>query len=172
MDENTTSAETIGVQAADYCDENGHTGRLRGALTHAVAGAWRLVSIEDRKPDGEMVYWMGSRPTGLIIYDASGHMSVQFMRDPRPIFTTTYNRASSDEVKSAYEGYFAYFGRYQVDEEKGIITHQLQGSLRPQEVGIDYLRNFQISDNRLILSMTVPGKNGEWHRTLTWERLR
>lgn len=136
----------------------------------AVLGAWRLLSIEDRKSDGEIIYWMGRKPNGLIIYDASGYMSVQFMRDPRPVFTTPYSRATPEEVRKAYEGYFAYFGTYEVNAEKGLITHHLQGSLRPGEVGIDYDRYFKIEDDRLILTMAVPGKDPGRSRMLTWVR--
>lgn len=137
-----------------------------------VAGAWKLVSIEDRKSDGEIVHWMGRNPTGMIVYDPSGHMSVQFMRDPRPRFAGEYNQAAPEEIKNAYEGYFAYFGTYEIDEGKAVVTHHLQGSLRPQEVGIDYDRFFKIDGDRLVLSMLVPGKDKGRTRNLIWERLK
>jgi|SRR4051812_3802603 hypothetical protein len=136
----------------------------------AVIGAWKLLSIEDRKSSGEVIHWMGDKPTGLIIYDRSGYMSVQFMRDPRPVFSAAYNQATFEEVKNAYEGYFAYFGTYRVDESNGVIIHHLQGSLRPQEVGIDYDRYFQIDGDLLILTMSVPGKDQGRKRTLVWTR--
>ncbi len=134
-----------------------------------VAGTWNLVAIEDTRPNGEVVYWMGEKPAGIIMYDASGNMSVQFMRDPRPTFAAEYNRATPEEIKNAYEGYFAYFGTYEVDEEKGTVMHHLKGSLRPQEVGIDYERAFKLAGDRLVLSMRVPGKEGR-QRNLIWER--
>ncbi|HEY1265940.1 MAG TPA: lipocalin-like domain-containing protein [Candidatus Binatia bacterium] len=138
--------------------------------TNGILGAWKLLSIEDRKADGEIIYWMGRKPNGLIIYDASGYMSVQFMRDPRPVFTTPYSRATPEEVRKAYEGYFAYFGTYEVNAEKRLITHHLHGSLRPAEVGIAYDRNFKIEGDRLILTMTVPGKDPGRSRSLIWAR--
>jgi len=140
--------------------------------TNPVVGAWKLVSIEDTRSNGEVIYWMGSKPTGMIIYDPMGHMSVQFMRDPRPTFASEYNRATADEVKKAYEGYFAYFGTYEVDEKKGVVTHHLQGSLRPQEVGIDYDREFKLENGRLELTMKVPGKDEGRRRRLLWERMK
>jgi hypothetical protein len=147
---------------------NGHS-EQSGKAINPVVGTWRLVSIEDIRPNGEIVYWMGQKPAGIIMYDATGHMSVQFMRDPRPTFAAEYNRATLEEIKSAYEGYFAYFGTYEVDEEKSTVMHHLEGSLRPQEVGIDYQRAFKLSGDRLVLSMRVPGKE-ERTRNLVWER--
>ena len=56
----------------------------------ALIGTWRLVSLETIRPNGEaLTEWMGRRPTGLIAYLPSGYVSVQFMRDPRPIFAGT-----------------------------------------------------------------------------------
>lgn len=136
----------------------------------AIHGGWRLLSIEDQRASGEIVYWMGAKPCGLIIYDPSGYMSVQFMRDPRPIFTTKYSQATPEEVRKVYQGYLAYFGTYEVNIEKRVITHHLHGSLRPDEVGIDYERHFSIEDDRLILTMAVPGKDPGRIRTLTWSR--
>jgi hypothetical protein len=49
-----------------------------------IVGTWLLESLVDSLANGAVAYWMGTRPTGAIIYAASGHMSVQFMRDPRP----------------------------------------------------------------------------------------
>ena len=50
-----------------------------------LIGAWRLVSIETIRPNGEIIYpFYGKHPEGLIVYDASGWMSVQITSDPRP----------------------------------------------------------------------------------------
>ena len=49
-----------------------------------IIGTWLLESIVDTLPNGSLSYWMGEHPTGAIVYSASGHVSVQFMRDPRP----------------------------------------------------------------------------------------
>src|SRR5512134_2931936 len=50
-----------------------------------IVGTWLLESIVDTLANGSLSYWMGPHPSGAIIYSASGHMSVQFMRDPRPV---------------------------------------------------------------------------------------
>jgi hypothetical protein len=50
-----------------------------------VVGTWLLESIVDTLPSGSLAYWMGRRPTGATVYSTSGHMSVQFMRDPQPV---------------------------------------------------------------------------------------
>jgi hypothetical protein len=92
-------------------------------------------------------------------------MSVQFMRDPRPTFKTgAWFTATLEEKKDAFEGYYAYFGTYEVNEKEGSVLHRVQGSLRPEEVGVSYKRSFMLSGNRLVL--TTPEL-----RRLTFERV-
>jgi hypothetical protein len=92
-------------------------------------------------------------------------MSVQIMRDPRPTFKSgNLGSASLEEKKDAFDGYAAYFGTYEVNEKEGFVLHHIQGSIRPDEVGITYKRMFKISGNRLMLTT-------ENLLRLTWERI-
>jgi len=72
----------------------------------AIVGTWLLESIVDMLEDGTLTHWMGERPTGAIIYSASGHMSVQFMRDPRPLPPVAATQGA-DRVKLAGADPFA-----------------------------------------------------------------
>lgn len=76
----------------------------------AVIGTWTLVSAETLGPDGRVTSeWMGRDPTGLIVYDATGHISVQIMRDPPPTFSAGRDRPGTpEEFTAAYQGYYAY----------------------------------------------------------------
>jgi hypothetical protein len=59
----------------------------KSAMAEKIIGAWKLISLETMRPNGEISYdWMGRQPTGLIVYAATGQMSVQIRRDPRPAF--------------------------------------------------------------------------------------
>src|SRR5688500_14731140 len=50
-----------------------------------LTGVWELVSLQDHQPNGEVLDWMGKKPSGTLIYSPDGHMSVQIMRDPHPV---------------------------------------------------------------------------------------
>jgi hypothetical protein len=144
-----------------------------------LIGTWKLVSIETfLLPDNKIVYeWMGEKPLGLIMYDQTGYMSVQFMRDPRPTFSSksgSYFDASPEEIKNAYAGYYAYFGTYEVNESEGSIIHHVKGSLMPAEVGIDYKRFFKFEGKRIILTTPQrkqPGTDQLHYRHLIFERV-
>jgi hypothetical protein len=146
------------------------------SIARKVVGTWKLVAIEAARPSGEVVRDWGQNPTGLIIYDSGGRMAVQFVRDPRPAATS--NNLTTDEMKAAFDGYYAYFGTYEFDEKEGTVTHHVQGSLRPFEVGADYTRFYKLSGDRLTLSTppmrsAAAGSGGEQRiYNLTWERVK
>lgn len=138
--------------------------RFESEGANRVVGMWRLVSIVQ---DGEQAPNRGPRPTGLIVYDASGQMSVQIMPDRiRPKFAAA--DPTPEEAKEALRGYTAYFGTYTVDGRARTVTHHRQGSVNPGNVGGDLVRRFEfVPGDRIILT---PLENPT--RRLTWERVK
>ena len=66
-------------------------------------------------------------------------------------------------------GYDSYFGRYTVDEKAGTVTHHVEGSLFPEDLGSDWLRPFTLEADRLTLRLTsADGLT----RTLIFQRMR
>jgi hypothetical protein len=151
----------------------------------SIVGTWLLESIVDTLTDGTVTRWMGQQPRGAIMYSASGHMSVQFMRDPRPQPPGTVssgNEASRTsaanpfpglteaQLRDVLQGYYAYFGRYQVSAAGDSITHFVETSMRPSEVGTTYRRAIRIVGDRLIISLHPVEDGVARHRVLTWRR--
>jgi hypothetical protein len=117
-----------------------------------LKGTWRLVSFEMQRSDGQVVYPLGKSAVGVLNYDVEGNMSVQLMRLDRQAFGANDQlKGTPEEVKSAFEGYVAYFGKYEVNEEKGTVTHRVKGSMFPNWVGSDQVRFFELSGARLTL---------------------
>jgi hypothetical protein len=159
-----------------------------GTVTQAVqpgeqqtlVGVWELVSLQDRRPNGEVLDWMGKKPSGTLIYNSDGHMSVQIMRDPRPLVASSMwtsdgrelmPSASADAIRDAYGGYYAYFGTWENDQRTRTVTHHIRGSLRPIEVGAVYIRSYELSGDDLLLQSTVSPANGEKQtRIIKWKR--
>ena len=128
-------------------------------------GMWRLVSLEAIKTNGEAhTGWLGEKPTGLLVYDGSGRMSVQIMSGPR--------ENSTDKLGSFF-GYYAYFGTFDVDKEKRTVVHHVQGSARPDEVGVDYQQDYTLTESQLVLLTPPHVVFGEERRNrIVWERVR
>ena len=112
-------------------------------------GTWRLVSTENRDADGNLHYPYGVNPSGILMYDSDGHMSVQIMHRNRPAIAAI-DSGTPEEIRAAFIGYAAYFGTYGVNEQEGSVVHHLEGSLLPW-VGGDQKRHFTFSGNQLTL---------------------
>jgi hypothetical protein len=133
-------------------------------ISKRFIGTWRLVSIE---ANGRVDPNRGAHPTGLIYYDAAGHMAAQIMPDrPRPKYVGS--QPTPEEAKTALSGYTAYFGTYSIDERARTVTHHRKGCVNPGLVGVDAVRRYEFAaGDRLILS---PDENPSTH--LTWERIK
>ena len=77
-------------------------------LSKKFVGSWRLVSIEGNPPGRSFVY---DQPTGLIMYDSSGHMCVNIVlkadRKPFAPFTKGLLTATNEAKPPAFDAYGA-----------------------------------------------------------------
>jgi hypothetical protein len=111
------------------------------------------VSFVGRGAGGLETDTYGPEPLGYLVYDKDGHMSVQIARSDRTPFTSSDpSRASPEELKNAFDGYFGYFGRYTVDERAGTVTHHVESCSYPNFVGTDQRRFFTWQGDHLVLS--------------------
>jgi hypothetical protein len=140
-------------------------------------GAWRLVSIEGNPPGRTDFY---DRPSGLIMYDPSGHMCVNIVlkadRKPFAPYTKGLLTATTEEKAAAFDSYAAYFGTFTVDAKAGTVSHNLENNLIPGRQGTDNVRWFEFQGNdHLLLTPMEDGKGGVLARKdatykLLWER--
>ena len=123
-------------------------------------GMWRLVSWVDSQ--GQQIPNRGPSPTGFIVYDASGNMSVQIMPDrSRPQYV---GAPTPDEAKAILTGYVAYFGRWTIDEGAQTVTHYRTGSINP-DFDAPFVRRYEFGPGGRVT--LIPGGGSR----LTWERV-
>lgn len=156
---------------------SGSAHEQRSAVAQRLIGAWRLISVETKRANGEVSYpFYGKHPQGLLIYDDSGWMSVQIVSDPNPVVPTASSReeflkASPAEKEKAVDGFYAYYGTWSVDASGSTVTHHIRQSLYPGERGEEGVRRLILEGNRLTLSADAH-EMGETHqRILVWERV-
>jgi hypothetical protein len=150
----------------------------RTSIASQLIGTWRLLSRETTTSNGERIVdpGLGARPIGYLIYDSTGHVVAQLMRENRSV--SEMENCGSRRTKgrnnvSSFCGYDAYFGTYTLDETQGAVTHHLEGALSPDDVGKDVRRSFVVTDDRLTITFSttspadLPAK-----RTLVWERVK
>ena len=140
--------------------------------TNELAGTWALVATEWRRADGRHGNPFGSGAAGILTYDAAGNMSAQVMRADRPATPAGAPAGIDAAMMSAFAGYIAYFGTYEIDSARSVVTHTVIGSAFPAWVGSTPNRRFTIDGDRLTLSDSVTAADGIAVETsTTWRRI-
>jgi hypothetical protein len=140
----------------------GQQAKSQAELRKSFIGTWRLVSIEG----GANPATRGTKPTGIIFYDSTGHMAAQIMPDrPRPKWTGT---PTPEQALEAFRGYTAYFGTYTIDEKAATVTHHRQGML--DGGAVDFVRSYKFAPGDRIILTPVGTTATPTH--LTWERIK
>jgi hypothetical protein len=138
-----------------------------GPDAQQLVGGWRLVSA---LTNGMINPERGAKPTGLIFYDATGWMSVNIQGDHPPV-ELAGEAPTPAESHAALRTYWAYFGRFTVDEQAKTVTHHRIGSANPGwHHHPDFVRAYEfMGADRVVLRPQAPARNGN---ELVWERLR
>jgi hypothetical protein len=148
-------------------------------IAQRFSGAWRLVSVEGNPPGLPGFY---NRPSGMIVYLASGHMAVQIAAKADRKAFAPFNQgrlsATAEEKAAAFDSYLAYYGTYTVDGQAGTVTHHIEDYSVPGRRGTSNVRWFEFrSGGRLVLIPVEDGKGGVIARKdatykLIWERIK
>jgi hypothetical protein len=141
-------------------------------LTKGLVGAWRLVSTEQVLRDGTVrpspLY--GPNGVGYLIYSESGRMCAMLM-DPSRVPWKAEDSPTEAELRSTFEHFVAYCGRYEVSEKERAVIHHVEMDLTPNSAGSDRKRYAVLEGNRLELRPAEPLPPGVVEYTLTWERV-
>jgi hypothetical protein len=120
------------------------------------AGSWRLIWLEEPGVDGKL---HRASCTGLLVYTADGHMSVQVMYDK------ARQETGGGQPQYAQGGYEATFGTYEVNESARTFTLRVEGALVRNLLGKTMKRNFELSGKQMI----VTAANSSEHWRVAWE---
>jgi hypothetical protein len=140
-----------------------------------MVGSWELAQRTVSGAGGEVVQdpVLGAKPIGRLFYSADGHMSLQMMRQGRASALTTPDDPAQASNARIVTGYDSYFGTFTIDEAAGTVTHHIEGSLFPEDLGKDFTRRFRLDGDRFELSFTSKAADGsELTRTLAFQRSR
>ena len=149
----------------------------RTAPAHATSvrdklvGTWELVSAKDRMKDGSERFYpkLGAHGKGYLVYTADGHMCAQLMNPDRAKWKA-FDKPTDAEKISAIEGFSAYCGRYEVDEEKGMVVHLPELAWSPNFVGTRQLRPYTLQNDTLTFAGKPLDEPDVESYSITWRR--
>jgi hypothetical protein len=154
-------------------------GEMRPPTREQLIGAWRLVQIEYRGPSGSSVDpFYQPNSSGLLIYDASGWMSVHIVGPNRRAWEVPASRSAtpvedeSSTLKSAaFDTYYTYFGTWDLDSKTSTVTHRVSSALIPAETGLSYGQAVSFENGRLIFTNHSGKEGAQTLRRKIWERV-
>jgi hypothetical protein len=137
-----------------------------------LLGTWSLETFSAKGADGTEIFPFGDAPKGLITYTTAGYMAAVLMRSGRPKFASGDPLGGRpEEIKEAFEGFDAYAGRYEFDEETSIATHHAEVARFPNWENSAQVRYAKLVGAKLYLSTPEIFAMGQkWVATLTWRK--
>ena len=147
-------------------------------------GVWELEGIEEIEDieDGDILE--GKRdggpvraapvgfeqPVGLLIYLASGVMSVNFAGSSRIPFLREFSPSPS-ELAAAGAAYGGYAGRWELEEQAAVVVHMPLVSFVPNRAGARVRRLYTFEENLLLLRpIALAPHDDAPNRVLRWRR--
>ena len=123
-------------------------------IRDSLLGAWRLVEWKaSRNGVYEDPSWGPvEEHDGILLYHPSGFVSATLSRRNRPNFQQDVLDGGTDAEKSrAFDNFLSYCGKFDVDEENGIVHHRVMLCSFPNYVGIDLIRTCSFDGDLLNL---------------------
>jgi hypothetical protein len=148
-----------------------------GKYREYLEGTWMLDFFTGTDEAGQSTHILGEGATGFISYSGDGWVSVEIIGTDRPRYTIPDVSGGTDEQTLACaRTIFAYAGRYEIDEENGIVYHNIEFSLIPNWIGSRQKRYIN-EESETEMSLTADpvrmGKEGKVLRSrLRWIKLK
>lgn len=128
----------------------------------SLVGTWSLRYVDNILPDGKRIHLYGDDPQGLLVFEADGHYSMQIMRGDRKRFAASDRaKATPEELREAYLGSNAHYGRYMVDNKAGALVIHIERATFPNWEGRDVSDKFTLKDGVLTYIVPTPTTGGE-----------
>ena len=132
------------------------------SLREQLVGIWKIVSVDNTRPDGSIKQIFGPHPKGIAVFDALGNTAIILMRSDRPKFAAN-NRdlGTPEEFKATVQGTHAYFGTYSVIEPQKTLVFHVEGNTFPNQESIDTKRFISINGDEFRWTTPNPSVGGK-----------
>jgi hypothetical protein len=140
------------------------------SLREQLIGTWKIVSVDNTRPDGSIKQIFGPHPKGIAVFDARGNTAIILMRSDRPKFAAN-NRdlGTPEEFKATVQGTHAYFGTYSVIEPEKTLVFHVEGNTFPNQERIDTERFISINGDEF--RWTTPNPSVGGRSEAIWKRV-
>jgi len=140
-------------------------------LKEQLVGTWVLVSIYNQRQDGNKFEPFGPNPTGILMFDANGRISLQILGSRLPkIAANNRQEGTTEENKAIVQGTLCFFGTYTVSEADGSLNLHIESSSFPNWNGTDQKRFQTLTGDELKWTNPAPASGGTAY--VVWKRAK
>ena len=142
------------------------------AFPAKLIGTWELVSAHEILTDGSKRPYPDTGPhgKGFLMYTADGHMCAQLMNPDRPKWRDA-GHPTIEEKASAFDGFAAYCGKYEIDEASKVIYHLPETAWSPAFVGTRQVRPYSLQGDLLTFADKEADEPGIVSYSITWRKV-
>jgi hypothetical protein len=141
------------------------------ALKDQLIGTWMLVSIYNERQDGSKFEPFGANPTGILMFDVNGRISLQIFGSGLPKFAANNRREGTpEENKAVVQGTLCFFGTYTVSEADFTLNLHIESSSFPNWNGTDQKRFQTLTGDELKWTNPAPASGGTAY--VVWKRAK
>jgi hypothetical protein len=129
-----------------------------------IVGCWQMTDAYNLT-NGQKSYPWGQPPLGYWVYDPHGNFALQIsINPPLPLVTVDVGDNSwwdvgqtlTSAMTASFDNYFAYFGTYLVDYEKGDVYHNVVTDVLRAYTGTVQVRPFKLEEDNNVLVIGDP----------------
>jgi hypothetical protein len=138
-----------------------------------LVGTWKLVSIYIEGPDGSRFDPFGANPTGILIMDGNGRISVQFIGSDLPKFASNDRlEGTPEENKAVVQRILSYFGTYSVGHADHSLNIHIESSTFPNWIGADQKRFLALTGDEMKWINPTASSGPSFTGHTVWERAK
>jgi hypothetical protein len=127
----------------------------------SLLGTWQLVLVDNVLPDGSRIHVYGPSPEGLIVFDATGHYSVDIFSAGRPKFASNdKSKGTPEEYQAAIQGSNCHYGTYRVNDGDGTVALHVEGATFANWEGADLTWPFTVNGDQMTITVPHPTTGG------------
>jgi hypothetical protein len=143
------------------------------SIRSQLVGTWELVSTEEHLKNGSTRAYVdvGPHGKGFLLYTADGFMCAQLMNPDRPQWKDE-NQPTAAEKISAFDGFSAYCGPYEVNESEAVVYHLPKTASFPGFVGTRQRRPATLRGDVLTFADKVNDEPDVESYVIVWRKVR
>lgn len=127
--------------------------KIGSTQPNKLTGTWTIIEYSDFDTlTGKWKDRYGQHPRGYFTYTKSGIVSINISTDnPTKVSEDSAKNMSVNYYQNYYSNAFSYFGTYNVDWKKSIVTHSVKGGSLLWYIDTDQPRLFILKGDTLTI---------------------